>query len=95
MSLATKLWELDPAALKGFSINDIQAAISLMCEEHQDLAITPDQAESVIRWWTSLRVIQANSAKTKDAEKFNAVTFRFVKSIQRAIESTSSLISEA
>ena len=95
MPLATKLWELDPAALKGFSINDIEAAISLMFEEQQDLAITPDQAESVIRWWTSLRVIEANSANIKYAEKSNAVTFRFVKSIQRAIESTSSFLSEA
>lgn len=95
MPLGTKLWELDPAALKGFSKIDIETAISLLCEEQQDLAITPDQAESVVRWWTSLRVIEANSSNTKDSEKTNAVTFRFVKSIQRAIESTSSLISEA
>jgi hypothetical protein len=95
MPLASKLWELDPAALKGFNINDIEAAISLMCEEHQHLAITPDQAESVIRWWTSLRVIEANSANTREIEKSNAVTFRFVKSIQRAIELSSSFISEA
>jgi hypothetical protein len=95
MPLAAKLWELDPAALKGFTVNDIEAAISLMCEEQQHLALTPDQAESVIRWWTSLRVIEANSANSRETEKSNAVTFRFVKSIQRAIESSTILISEA
>ena len=45
-----------------------------------------EQAEAVVRWWTGLRVIEANTMEqSKDANREGQTTYGFIQSIQRAI----------
>lgn len=82
--LAGKLKEFD--MLSNFSKEDVRTAIEFLSEDDTDLSITVEQAESVVRWWAALRVIEVNSwEKSKSANREGLVTYGFIPSIQRAI----------
>lgn len=84
LPLAGKLKEFD--TLNNFSKEDLQTAIEFMGDENPDFSIAPEQAGAVVRWWTSLRVIEVNTKEqSKDAGRGDNITYSFILSIQRAI----------
>jgi hypothetical protein len=84
MPLAVKLKEFD--TLNKFNAEDVGAAIEYLDEPLQ-LQITPAQAGSVVRWWSTLRVIEANDNETStSAGRQGKVTYRFTPALQRAIK---------
>lgn len=82
--LAGKLKEFE--LLSNFSREDLQTAIEFMNDDTSEFLITPEQADSVVRWWAALRVIEVNTKKqSKDADREGQITYGFVPSIQRAV----------
>ncbi len=94
LPLAAKLKEFE--MLTGFSSGDLQTAIEFIGDEDPNFPITPDQAEAVVRWWSALRVIEVNTKQqSKDANRADKITYRFIPSIQRAISDFTSSVSSA
>lgn len=84
LRLAGKLKEFD--MLSNFSKEDLQTAIEFIGEEDPGFPVMLEQAEAVVRWWTGLRVIEANTMEqSKDANREGQTTYGFIQSIQRAI----------
>lgn len=89
MPLAAQLMEFD--TLNEFSVEDLQTAIGFMDGNYQSL-VSPEQAESVVRWWAGLRVIEANTKETsKNAGKGDKLTYRFTQGLQRAIKESAAV----
>ena len=88
MPLAGQLMEFD--CLDEFSVEDLQTAIEFLDDDHLAY-ISPEQAANVMRWWTGLRVIEANTKETSEkAGKGDRVTYRFTPAIKRAIAENAS-----
>ncbi|TPQ32041.1 hypothetical protein [Cupriavidus pinatubonensis] len=84
LPLGGKLKEFE--MLSSFSRSDLQTAIEFMSDDDPDFPVTPDQADSVVRWWAALRVIEVNTMQqSKDADREGKITYGFIPSIQRAI----------
>jgi hypothetical protein len=84
MPLAVKLKEFE--TLDKFNAEDVGAAIEYLDEGLQS-QITPEQAGSIVRWWSALRVIEANDNETStNAGRQGKVTYRFTLALQRAIK---------
>ncbi|MFM0197764.1 hypothetical protein PQQ65_32195 [Paraburkholderia strydomiana] len=93
MPLACALHTFD--ALSEFSTEDLEAAIEFVGDEHAE-HIAPEQAGNVVRWWTSLRVIEANNKEASArAGKEGKVTYRFTHALQRAVREYASQLSPA
>lgn len=94
LPLGAKLKEFE--MLTGFSSDDLQTAIEFIGDEDLDFPIAPDQAEAVVRWWSALRVIEVNTKEqSKDADRADKITYRFIPSIQRAIGDFTSSVNSA
>jgi hypothetical protein len=84
LPLAGKLKEFE--FLDNFSKEDLQTAIELIGDENPNFPIMPEQSDAVVHWWAALRVIEVNTnEKSKAADRVGKITYRFIRSIQRAI----------
>ena len=83
MPLAAQLHTYD--ILSQFSEEDVGSLIEALGADFE-AQISPSQAPYVVRWWSALRVIEANTlAASKAADKGGEVIYRFTPALQRAI----------
>lgn len=78
-------WSLPLAATltdSKFSRDDVEVSIELLLDEHPEFDLSPDMASTVVRWWSSLRVLDVNSRNDDQPEK---ITYRFTPAVQRLL----------